>query len=131
MGFSQLAASKMPTTQFFGRDLESKRSLHLLEANAYIIAHKGVFQEIHQLIDANIACLEGKARDVLEALQGTPTRGEWLMAFCERQQIRAHSERSFAILEYGFNSVVTYLEETGQVLSRRVNGNRRYCRKNR
>ena len=43
--------------------------------------------------------------------------------------MHARSERSFAILEYGFNSVVTYLEETGQVISRRVNGNRRYKRR--
>ena len=35
---------------------------------------------------------------------------------------------SFTILEFGFNSAVTYLEEQGKVVSRRVNGNRRYKR---
>ena len=67
-------------------------------------------------------------RQVLEALRGTPTRGEWLLTFCENQHIHVRSDRSFAIMEYGFNSIVTYLEETGQVRSRRVNGNRRYKR---
>ena len=129
MGFPQLAASKMPTTQFLALDLESKRSLHNLQARYYIIAHKAIMEDIHELVDANLACLKGKLRDVLAALQGTPTRGEWLLAFCERQNLRARSERSFAIMEYGFNSMVTYLEETGQVCSRRVNGNRRYKRK--
>ena len=129
MGFPQLAGSKMPTTQFLRLDLESKRSLHQLQAKCYIIAHKAIFEDIHELIDANLRCLEGKVQDVLAALRGTPTRGEWLIAFCEAHRMHARSERSFAILEYGFNSVVTYLEETGQVISRRVNGNRRYKRR--
>lgn len=131
MDFPQLAASKMPTTQFLRLDLESKRSLYDLQARAYVVAHKAVFRDIHDLIDANIRCLEGKVQTILDTLQGSPTRGEWLIAFCENQRMQIRSERSFAILEYGFNSAVTYLEETGQVLSRRVNGNRRYCRKTR
>ena len=102
---------------------------HQLQAKCYIIAHKAIFEDIHELIDANLRCLEGKVQDVLAALRGTPTRGEWLIAFCEAHRMHARSERSFAILEYGFNSVVTYLEETGQVISRRVNGNRRYKRR--
>ena len=129
MGFPQLAASKMPTTQFLALDLESKRSLHKLRAEVYIVAHKAILTDIHPLVDANLACLEDKLRRVLSALHGTPTRGEWLVAFCESQGLRVRSERSFAIMEYGFNSMVTYLEETGRVCSRRVNGNRRYKRR--
>lgn len=128
MGFSQLEGSKMPTTQFLAKDLESKRSLYTLRADAYVVAHKAVFSDIRDLIDANLQCLETKVQQVLDALRGTPTRGEWLVAFCESRHIHVRSERSFAIMEYGFNSVVTYLEETGRVCSRRVNGNRRYKR---
>lgn len=128
MGFPQLETSKMPTTQFLARDLESKRSLYSLRAEAYIVAHKAVFTDIHELIGANLRCLETKIHQVLEALRGTPTRGEWLLTFCENQHIHVRSDRSFAIMEYGFNSIVTYLEETGHVRSRRVNGNRRYKR---
>jgi glyoxylase-like metal-dependent hydrolase (beta-lactamase superfamily II) len=129
MDFPQLAASKMPTTQFLRLDLESKRSLYDVQAKAYVVAHKAVFEDIHPLIDANLRCLETKLQQVLDALQGTPTGGEWLIAYCEGQGWKVRSERSFAILEYGFNSMVTYLEETGKVVSRRVNGNRRFLRK--
>ena len=129
MGFPQLAGSKMPTTQFLRLDLESKRSLHGLQAEVYVVAHKAILSDIHPLVDANLACLESKLTAVLAALQGTPTRGEWLVNFCRRKNMHFRSERSFAILEYGFNSMVTYLEETGQVCFRRVNGNRRYKRK--
>ena len=129
MGFPQLAGSKMPTTQFLRLDLESKRSLHGLRADRYIVAHKVILEDIHGLIDANIRCMEGKLQEILAALKGTPTRGEWLMAWCERQNLHMRSDRSFAILEYGFNSAVTYLEECGKIRSRRVNGNRRFMRK--
>lgn len=129
MGFPQLKASKMPTSQFLARDLESKRSLREVRAKAFVVAHKAVFEDIHPLIDANLARYEEKLEEILAALQGTLTRGEWLTAYCEGQRMHIRSERSFSILEYGFNSAVTYLEETGRVCSRRVNGNRRYLKK--
>jgi len=129
MGFPQLEASKMPTTQFLHLDLESKRSLYDLQAQVYVVAHKEILEDIRPLVDANLHCLETKLQQVLDALQGTPTRGEWLLAFCEGRGLFARSDRSFAIMEYGFNSMVTYLEETGKVVARRVNGNRRYARK--
>lgn len=129
MGFHQLAASKMPTTQFLRLDLESKRSLHNLKAQRYVIAHKAVFEDIHELVDANLRYMESKLKDILASLQGTPTRGEWMISFCEKQGLFVRSERSFAIFEYGFNSAVTYLVETEQVYSRRVNGNRRFKRR--
>ena len=66
--------------------------------------------------------------DILASLRGTPTGGEWLAAYCEKNGWNFRSERSFSILEFGFNSAVTYLEETGRITSRRVNGNRRYLR---
>ena len=126
MGFPQLKGSKMPTTQFLGQDLASKRRLYDLQADVYIVAHKVIGQDIRPLVDANLACIEGKLEQMLEVLQGTPTRGEWLLAWCQQQRWQVRSERSFAILEYGFHSAVQYLEETGRVCSRTVNGNKRY-----
>ena len=126
MGFPQLEGSKMPTTQFLGQDLASKRRLFDLQADRYIVAHKVIAEDIRPLAQANLACIEAKLQQMLEVLQGAPTRGEWLIAWCEQQRWQVRSERSFAILEYGFHSAVQYLEETGRVVSRRVNGNKRY-----
>lgn len=115
MGFAQLAASKMPTTRYLRRDLESKRSLHDLAAAAYIVAHKDIMTDIHDLVDANIRCYEEKAGDILAALQGTMTLSEWLRAYCEEQRLRVHSEDGRFVLEYGFRSIADDLKEMGKV----------------
>lgn len=126
MGASQLAGSKMPFTSQLAEDLASKRSLLELRANVYVAAHKAISTDIRELVEANIARLEQKLEEILSVLEGAPTGGEWLAAYCEKQGWNFRSERSYTILEFGFNSAVTYLEEQGKVVSRRVNGNRRY-----
>ena len=129
MGFSQLKGSKMPFTTQLAQDLASKRLILELPAKAYVVAHKAILSDVRELAEANIARLLDKTEDVLASLNGTPTGGEWLAAYCEKNGWNFRSDRSFSILEFGFNSVVTYLEETGRIVSRRVNGNRRYLRK--
>lgn len=128
MGFSQLAGSKMPFTTQLAHDLASKRAILNLSAKAYVVAHKAILSDIRELAEANTTRLLEKVEDILASLRGTPTGGEWLAAYCEKNGWNFRSERSFSILEFGFNSAVTYLEETGRITSRRVNGNRRYLR---
>ena len=129
MGFSQLAASKMPFTTQLGQDLASKRAICQLSAKAYVVAHKAIVTDIRELAEANISRLLEKVENIFGALRGTPTAGEWLVRFCEENGWNFRSERSFYILEFGFNSAVAYLEQTGRVRSRRVNGNLRFARK--
>lgn len=126
MGFSQLESSKMPFTTQLAHDLASKRAILNLSAKAYVVAHKAILSDVRELAQANTARLQEKVEAILSSLHGTPTGGEWLAAYCEKNGWNFRSERSFSILEFGFNSAVTYLEETGRVTSRRVNGNRRY-----
>ena len=128
MGFSQLAGSKMPFTTQLAHDLASKRAILNLSAKAYVVAHKAILSDVRELAEANTTRLLEKVEDILASLHGTPTGGEWLAAYCEKNGWNFRSERSFSILEFGFNSAVTYLEETGRITSRRVNGNRRYLR---
>lgn len=128
MGFSQLAGSKMPFTTQLAHDLASKRAILNLSAKAYVVAHKAILSDVRELAEANTTRLLEKVEDILASLRGTPTGGEWLAAYCEKNGWNFRSERSFSILEFGFNSAVTYLEETGRITSRRVNGNRRYLR---
>lgn len=129
MSLPELHASKMPTTQFLRRDIESKRSLHQLEENAYILSHKAIVTDIHDIIEANVAYYEGKARDIFAQLQGRMTLGEWLKVYCQKHNIRTRNEESFLILEYGFNNLVAYLEELSLVEMVIEDGLRCYRRK--
>ncbi|MBQ2782872.1 MAG: MBL fold metallo-hydrolase [Oscillospiraceae bacterium] len=129
MSLPELHASKMPTTQFLHHDIESKRSLHKLEANAYILSHKAITIDIHNIIEANVTYYEGKAQDILGELQGTMTLGNWLKVYCQKYGIRIRNEESFLILEYGFNNLVAYLEELSLVEMVIEEGLRCYRRK--
>ena len=129
MGLDQLAASKMPTTQHLRRDLESKRSLHDLKAAAYIVAHKDITTDIHPLIDANIRCYEEKAQGILAALRGTMTCNQWLQAYCEAQRLQMRSEDTRFVFAYGFQSMVDYLEERGEVRSLRCGDDAVYVKR--
>lgn len=129
MGFSQLESSKMPFTSRLADDLNSKRSLLNLRAEAYVAAHKAIVTDIRPLARANIACLETKVEEIFQILQGTPTALEWLTAYCRQKGWTFRTERSFSILSFGFNSAVDYLEETGRVASRTVGGSCRFIRR--
>ena len=129
MGFSQLEGSKMPFTSRLADDLNSKRSLLDLRAEAYVAAHKAIVTDIRPLAQANIACLETKVEEIFQILQGTPTALEWLTAYCRQKGWTFRTERSFSILSFGFNSAVNYLEESGRVASRTVGGSRRFIRR--
>ena len=87
------------------------------------------FTVISPVITMGFDTLLEKVENIFGALRGTPTAGEWLVRFCEENGWNFRSERSFYILEFGFNSAVAYLEQTGRVRSRRVNGNLRFARK--
>ena len=128
MDFSQLKGSKMPFTSRLADDLNSKRSLLTLQAKAYVVAHKAILTDIRPLTEANIACIETKVEEIYNALEGTPTAMEWLTSYCWDQGWTFRSERSFAILGFGFNSVVDYLEENGRIRSRPFGGSRRFIR---
>lgn len=129
MDFSRLKGSKLPFTSRLADDLESKRSLLELRANAYVVAHKAVLTDIRPLAQANIACIRTKVEEIYSVLRGTPTALEWLTTYCWEKGWTFRTERSFSILSFGFNSVVDHLEETGRIGSRQVGCFRRFIRR--
>ncbi len=50
-----MAAAKMPSSMSWADDLESKRRLRDVTCDRYVLAHRGVFDDIRDLIDKNIA----------------------------------------------------------------------------
>lgn len=116
---SQIDSAKLPTSMFIARDLESKRSLHALECPAYIIAHKEVSRDIHDLIERNIAFIQSKEQELLDCLTDGMTSSDWIYAFCKRENILTHNELKFSIVERNFNNFVAYLTDSGKIEIRR------------
>ncbi|MDO4811837.1 MAG: MBL fold metallo-hydrolase [Eubacteriales bacterium] len=116
---SEIDCAKLPTSMFIARDLESKCSLHKLQCPAYIIAHKEVLTDIHDLIDGNIAFIQAKEQEILDCLCDGMTFSDWIYAFCKKVNILTHNELKFSIVERNFSNFAAYLVDTGKIEIRR------------
>lgn len=119
-----IESAKLPTSMFIARDLESKHSLHDLRCSAYIIAHKNVYSDIHDLIDENIRFLKEKRQEVLDCLGDGMNFSDWFYTFCRQEDIHTHNELKLSIVERNFSNFVSDLTDAGQ-----VNIQREFCAK--
>ncbi|MBQ0037048.1 MAG: MBL fold metallo-hydrolase [Clostridiales bacterium] len=115
----EIDSAKLPTSMFIARDLESKAALRDLDCRAYIVAHKEVLTDIHDLIERNISFVRKKEQEVLDCLQDGMTFSDWIYTFCKRENIRTHNELKFSIVERNFSNYVAYLTDTGKIEIRR------------
>ncbi len=115
MGEEAMASSKMPSAVCRADDLKAKRSLRALHCNAYVLAHRGVYEEIGGLIDKNVAMIEERAELVYDCLQGELSEEEWVRAVYRRLEM--HSKQAFkcAVCERNMRSFIDYLADGGRV----------------
>ncbi|MBP1918912.1 MBL fold metallo-hydrolase [Youngiibacter multivorans] len=73
-----LGSSRMMYSFSISKDLESKRSLMDLDADKFVLSHKGAFDEIRSIIPANIKYFEDSADEVLSLIE-TPVGFEELL----------------------------------------------------
>lgn len=125
---NEIDIAKLPTSMFIARDLESKASLHDLHCQAYIIAHKEVLTDIHDLIERNIAFVKEKEQEVLGCLRDGMTFSDWIYTFCKQKNIRTHNELKFSIVERNFCNYVDYLTDIGKIEIRREFCAKKYYR---
>lgn len=65
--------AKMPYTYNLSEDLKSKASLYNLKCEKYIVAHKGIYQDITKLIEDNINLYRNIAARLYNIIEGTMT----------------------------------------------------------
>lgn len=76
MDEATMAAAKMPSSMSWADDLESKRRLRDVTCDRYVLAHRGVFDDIRDLIDKNIADRMRHADEIAAALETPMTISE-------------------------------------------------------
>jgi glyoxylase-like metal-dependent hydrolase (beta-lactamase superfamily II) len=124
-----LEKSKLPTALCRALDLQSKESLRALKCRAYILTHEGVYEDISELIDQNIAMVHDRANLVLDCLSGTMDESEWAKAVYQRLEMRTEDTFKTTVYERNVRSFMDYLVDAGRVDIRRVEGIRVYSRK--
>ena len=117
-----MRGAKMPSAVCRADDLKAKASLRALRCDAYVLAHRGVYSDIGDLIEKNIAYILDRAELVYDCLQGEMSEEEWVRAVYRRLDM--HSTKAFkcAVCERNMRSFIDYLADGGRVVIERREG---------
>ncbi len=100
---------KIPYAYVLKDDLESKKALHQLDSNTYIITHKGILYDIEALIEDNIKYYGGMAESVYEEITKPMTFEDILKRIIRKFNMEVMSVYKYKMAERMLKSYVEYL----------------------
>lgn len=110
-----MEGAKIPYEYILQEDLKSKEKLLALNCRKYVVAHKGVYEDIHELVADNIRLHQIKAKSILDLVDQDLSREEIMNAAIEQFGISIRSVSKYAIVAQMLNSYVDYLLDTKQL----------------
>jgi glyoxylase-like metal-dependent hydrolase (beta-lactamase superfamily II) len=123
ISYEVMRASKIPYAYILSEDLTSKEKLYSLKSSVYIIAHKGVYEDISELIEDNIDFYKSKAHKIYEIIEDNMSQEDILEAVIVKFNIRINNRYKYALIERLTKSYVEYLSEQ-KLISPILKGNR-------
>jgi hydroxyacylglutathione hydrolase len=115
ISYEVMEGAKIPYAFILSEDLKCKEKLCNLKYSKYILAHKGVFDEISELITDNIRFYKNRAEMVYAVIEDGMTTEELFKAVIRNQNISVKSKYKFAVMERMFRSYAEYLIDLGMV----------------
>lgn len=113
ISYEVMAGAKMPYAYILREDLKSKIKLYDLKCSKYVVAHKGMYDDITKLITDNINFYKNRAKRVYDVIDGAMTMEEILKAVIKSFNIHINSRYRYTLIERMLKSYVEYLNETG------------------
>ncbi len=107
--------SKLPYSYNLLKDLSSKMSLYHVEASYHILAHKGIYADIKNLITDNIYFYKNHAEYVLEKLVNPLSFEELFLVIMDDLSIAVSTPNKYRVMERILKSYIRYLEETQKI----------------
>lgn len=123
ISYEVMRASKIPYTYILSEDLTSKEKLYSLKSSVYIIAHKGVYEDISELIEDNINFYKSKAHKIYEIIEDNMSQEDILEAVIGKFNIRINNRYKYALIERLTKSYIEYLSEQ-KLISPILKGNK-------
>lgn len=120
--------AKLPYAYILMEDLKSKTKLNALKCSKYIVAHKGSYDDITELITDNINFYKGKAKRIYEIIEGSMTKEEILKTVVKEFNINVKSRDKYIMIERMLRSYVDYLIETEVIESKVIDGFLKYSK---
>ena len=106
--------AKMPYAFILREDIRSKESLYDLNYSKYIVAHRGIFDDIKELVSKNINFYKSRAVAVKNEIKGKMTLEEIMKATVDSFNIKIKPDNifRFLVIERMVKSYIDYLVET-------------------
>ncbi|EQB86753.1 glyoxylase-like metal-dependent hydrolase (beta-lactamase superfamily II) [Clostridium punense] len=115
ISYEVMRGSKLPYCFILREALESKEKLHNLKCSKYIVAHKGIFEDIANLINDNNDFFKEISVKVYNVIIGPMTMEEIMRAVISEFKISVKTIYKYNVLERMLRSYVEYLNETGVI----------------
>jgi hydroxyacylglutathione hydrolase len=128
ISYEVMRGAKMPYAYILSEDLKSKLKLYDLRHSRYIVAHKGMYEDITKLITDNIEFYKNRASTIYSIIEGSMTMEDILKAAIKNFNINVKSRYKYSIIERMLTSYVEYLNEAGSIVLKMDNGFLKYSK---
>jgi hydroxyacylglutathione hydrolase len=115
ISYEVMKGAKMPYAFILKEDLKSKTKLFDLKCSKYIVAHKGMYDDITKLINDNIDFYKNRAERIYDAIASAMTMEDIMKSVIKSFNIHVKTVDKYALIERMLRSYVEYLNETGRI----------------
>lgn len=122
ISYEVMRGAKMPYAFILEEDLKSKEKLYDLSGNKYVVAHKGIYDDIEKLIVDNINFYKDRAKKVSAVICDEMTMEEIFKAVIKEFNISVNTRQKYNVIERMLKSYIEYLNETGDLKLKIVDG---------
>lgn len=128
ISYEIIETAKIPFDFVLLEDLNSKDKLLSLDCSRYIVAHKGIYDDITDLIADNIAFYIHRAEKTFELIKGKMTMGEIVKEAAKSFEVNISNIYKYDLISRMLRCHVDYLYETGRIRLSIDKGFRKYER---
>jgi glyoxylase-like metal-dependent hydrolase (beta-lactamase superfamily II) len=115
ISYEVMKGAKMPYAFILKEDLKSKTKLFDLKCSKYVVAHKGMYDDITKLINDNIDFYKNRAERIFDAIDSVMTMEDIMKSVIKSFNIHVKTVDKYALIERMLRSYVEYLNETGRI----------------
>ncbi len=116
ISYEVMRGAKMPYAYILSEDLLSKLKLYDLKYSKYVVAHKGMYNDITKLITDNIDFYKNRASRIYDVIDGNMTMEDIMNAVTKDFNIIVKNKHRYSVIERMLKSYVEYLNETGLIV---------------
>lgn len=110
-----MRGAKMPYASILSEDLKSKERLYHLQCSCYVIAHKGIYDDITALIKDNIDFYQLRAEKIYDLIVKPMTLQELMQAVITSFNIHVGDIYKYNLIERMLRSYLEYLDEKKRI----------------